>query len=292
MNMLRSYSKGIREALLRPQAAAILWIFNAAFAAIVYFVASGAVTEALGRSLAADDLLSRSNVDALFELLTGPGGALAALLTVILVLLFLFILVSPLLYGGILQDLIHPRAGGGFASSFWSGAGRHYWRFLRVLPASLVLWAPAAALYFLADRVLDALGANPLKEQLGFYLTFVRVALALFLFFLVRMIMDYARIRIVVTEGHSALGALVWAAAFVLRKLGGTLALYYGLGLTALAGSAVLLGLSSLIAKTTSPAVLLGFLLTQLHILWRSGIKVAYQGAELDFYTRTATSIK
>ncbi|MGD0782349.1 MAG: hypothetical protein ABSA30_05770, partial [Candidatus Aminicenantales bacterium] len=284
MNILSSYSRGIRDALLRPKAAVVLWLVNAAFAAIVYFVAAGAVTEALGRSLAADDLLFRSNVDALFELLAGSGGALMALLTVILALLLLYLFVSPLLYGGILHDLAHPHESGGFGQSFWAGAGRYYGRFFRLIPASLVLWVPAAALYLLADRVLDALGQDPLREQLNFYLTFVRLALALFLFFLVRMIMDYARIRIAATEARSALGALAWAAAFVLRKLVGTLALYYGLGLTALAGAAAYLGIQSLFAKTTPGAVLAGFLVTQLHILWRSWIKVATQGAELGFY--------
>ena len=56
----------------------------------------------------------------------------------------------------------------------------------------------------------------------------------------------------------------------------------------ALAGMAVYLGLQSLFAKTTTRAVLAGFLLTQLHILWRSWIKVAYQGAELSFYSQSA----
>ena len=289
MKILRSYTKGIRDALLRPKAAVLLWLVNAAFAAVFYFVACGAVTQALGRSLAADDLLARSNVDALFELLTGNAAALSALIVVGLLMLLLYLIVSPLLFGGILFDLVHPRENpGGFAQTFWAGAGRYYGRFFRLIPASLVLWLPAAALFLLVDRLLDVVGRDPLKEQLGFTLTFVRVAAALFLFFLVRMIMDYARIRIAAAESRSALGATAWAAVFVLRRLGGTLALYYMLGLTALAGFAAYLGVQSLFAKTTSAAVLAGFLLTQLHILWRSWIKVAYQGAELGYYLQSS----
>ena len=289
MKTTRSYIKGIREALYCPKAAVVLWLINAAFAAVVYFVASGAVIEALGRSLAADDLLSRSNVDALFELLTGNAAALSALLVVALVALLLYILASPFLYGGILHILAHSgEKAGRFSQTFGAGAGRYYGRFFRLIPASLVLWVPAAALFLLADRALDYIGRDPLQEQLNFILTFVRIAVALFLFYLVRMIMDYARIRIAATESRSALGALSWAAVFPLRRLGGTLALYYGLGLPALAGMAVYLGLQSLFAKTTTRAVLAGFLLTQLHILWRSWIKVAYQGAELSFYSQSA----
>ena len=289
MKTIRSYIKGIRESLLCPKAAVVLWLINAAFAAVVYFVASGAVTAALGRSLAADDLLSRSNVDALFELLTGNAAALSSLLVVALVVLLLYILASPFLYGGILNILAHPgERAGRFAQTFGAGAGRYYGRFFRLIPASLVLWVPAAALFLLADRALDYIGRDPLQEQLNFILTFVRIAVALFLFYLVRMIMDYARIRIIATESRSALLSLSWAAAFVLRRLGGTLALYYMLGLTAWAGFAAYLGLQSLFAKTTTRAVLAGFLLTQLHIVWRSGIKVAYQGAELSFYSQSS----
>jgi hypothetical protein len=285
MKTLPIYAKGIRDALLRPKPAVLLWLVNAAFATVVYLAASGTITAALGRSLAADDLLARSNVDALFELLAGNAGALSSLLVVGLALLALYVLVSPLFFGGILSDLLHP--GGGFAQTFWPGAGRFYGRFLRLLPASLVLWIPAAGLYVLTDRVLAFLGRDPLKEQLAFYLTLVRIAAALFLFFLVRMIMDYARIRIASKESRSALGALFWAALFVLRGLGGTLGLYYLLGLTSLLGSAACLGLPSLFAKTTSGAVLAGFLLTQLHIFWRSWIKVAYQAAQVNLYSRS-----
>ena len=162
MNVINSYAKGIQDALLRPKGALVLWLVNAAFAALVYFVTAGAVISALGRSLAADDLLSRSNVDALFELLTGSGAALSALLTIVLVLLVLYLFVSPLLYGGILYDLVRPRDAGGFASSFWAGAGRFYGRFFRLIPASLILWVPAAAFFILAGR--PSQGARPLTS--------------------------------------------------------------------------------------------------------------------------------
>jgi hypothetical protein len=286
MNVLKSYSKGIQDALLRPKAAVLLWLVNAALAAFVYFLAAEALTSAVGRSLVADDLLSRSNVDALLELLTGQGAALDSLLTIVLLILILYVFIAPFLYGGILQDLVHRREGGSFAQAFWAGAGRFYGRFIRLIPASIVLWIPAAALYLLIDRILDSLGGDPLKEQLNFYLTFVRILAGLFLFFLVRMIMDYARIRIVAIDGRSALGALAWSAAFVLRKFWSTMVLYYGLGLTALAGAAVYLGIQSFFGKTTPRAVLVGFAFTQLHILWRSWIKVAYQGAQFRFYSR------
>jgi len=124
-----------------------------------------------------------------------------------------------------------------------------------------VPWAPAAALYFLADGVLNALCADPLKEQLGFYLTFVRNRPGALSF----SCLDDDGLRPDPDRrdgcpkrlGSGGLGG----RRSSLRKLGGTLGLYYGLGATALLGSAVFLGISSLFAKTTSRTVLLGFLL-------------------------------
>ncbi len=85
-------------------------------------------------------------------------------------------------------------------------------------------------------------------------------------------------------ESRSALAALGWAFLFVLRKPFKTLGLYYVLGLTALAGTAAYLLLQGSFSRASTGAVLAGFALAQIHLLWRAGVKVAYQAAELKLY--------
>jgi hypothetical protein len=285
---MRSYGKGLQEALIRLQAVFVLWIANFVFAAAVYAIAASVLAAPLARSLSGDALMSGQATDVLIEVLSGSGPALSALLTAAAALLGLYLFVSPFLYGGVLSELVRPREAQGFAASFWAGGGKYYGRFLRVAVLSLLLWVPAAFLFFLAGRGIAAAGTDPAREKVRFLLVLVRIAVGLFLFFLVKMILDYARIRIAVTEGRSALAALGWAVVFVARKLVRTLVLYYLLGLTALAGFAAYWFLQASFARTTTAAVLAGFCLVQAHILWRCWIKVAYQAAELKLYALEA----
>jgi hypothetical protein len=281
MRVMRSYGKGLQEALIRLPAVFALWLVNAAFGTVLYFAAAAALAGPLARSLSGDLLLKPGSVDVLFDFLTGSGQALGGLTTLVLILLGLYQFVAPFLYGGVLSELVRPRGSRGFAASFFGGGGKYYGRFLRVSVFSLLLWVPAAFIFTLAGRALDAVGVEPANENAAFLLLLVRLAVGLFLFFLVKMILDYARIRIAVGEGRSALAAMGWACFFVLRKLVPTLALYYVLGITALLGTAVYGWTQSLFGGATTAAMLGGFVLAQAHILWRCWIKVAYQAAEL-----------
>ncbi len=138
----------------------------------------------------------------------------------------------------------------------------------------------------MVGRGLDAAGIDPANEKAAVIVLLVRLAVGLFLFFLVKMILDYARIRIAVGEGRSALAAMGWACLFVLRKLVPTLGLYYLLGITALFGTAVYGWAQGLFGGATTAAMLAGFTLAQAHILWRCWIKVAFQAAEVKLATQ------
>ncbi len=285
MSVMKSFGKGIQDALVRPKAAIIIYLVNAAFAAVIYFLALDIFAPVLSRSPAGEDLLGGRNINALIEILAGSGHALGGLVSMGAVLLVLYLFVLPFLYGGVLNDLVRPREAVGFGASFWAGGGKYYGRFLRLEVLSLLLWVPAAILFILVGKALDAAAADPLKEQLNFYLTLTRVVFALFLFFGVKMILDYARIRIASGELRGTLAAMLWATVFVVKKPLKSLGLYYILGLTALAGLAAYWGVQSLFAKTTTAAVLAGVILAQLHILWRSWIKVAYQAAQVKLFS-------
>lgn len=281
MSVVRSYSHGIREASSGMRSVTVLWIVSLAFAGALYLVAVRVLADPLAGSLSGDALLGGSAADALLEFLTGSGPALGALLGAALAGLAFFQFVTPFLYGGVLSEIVRPREAKSFAASFWQGGGKYYGRFFRLSLASILLWIPAFFLFVLAGRGLAALQSEPVREDVQVYLILARAAAGLFLFFLVKMTLDYARIRIAVMESRSALAALGWAVLFVLGKPVKTLGLYYLLGLTSLAGTLVYAWAQAGWTRSSTAAVLAGFALAQIHILWRSWIKVAYQAAQL-----------
>jgi hypothetical protein len=285
MNIFKSYRKGIQEATLRPNMAVVLWMINFFFASVVYFLFSAMLSAAFGKSLLASDLLQKPNMDVLLEFLTSSGTSLGMLVTAGLVLVVLFFLASIFVNGGILQSLVHQRDQEGFAQVFFAGGGKFYGPFFRLSIFSLILWIPAVFLYMIINGVLGIFTRNSLNEQGSFYVVWLRIAIALFLVFLIKMIMDYARIRIVTQDSRSALRSMLEAAGFVFRKLGKTLALYYLLGLTGAAAFLIYWGIRSTFSAGSSGTIWLAFFISQLFIASRGWLRIAFQAGQLRFFT-------
>jgi hypothetical protein len=225
-------------------------------------------------------------MNAVFEVLTNSSASLRDVMLTALGLIVLYEFEAIFLAGGILQTLIRKPEKGAFASAFFGGGGRFYGRFFRLSVSSLLLWLPAAAFYLVFDLALSAVFHDPNRELLGFTLGLFRAVCALALFFLVKMILDYARIRIAVRDSHSVLAELLFAVRFVGRRPGRTLALYYVLGLVGLAALALYGLADSSFAKTSPATIAAGLALTQIFILSRGWLKIAFQAGQLEFYVR------
>ena len=280
MNIFRFYVLGMREALRRPTMIALLWLANIGLAVPAYFLFSGALGAAVAKSAAPLDQ------EAMIEFLTGSGGAIRGITTALLAAVVLSAFVSIFLFGGILQTLVRGGAGERPGQTFFAGGARYYGRFLRLTLYSIVLWVSALALFIPVHMLATAVMKDSTNEQLGFVLTILRVVLALFLVYFNKMILDYARIRIVREDTNRVYDSLAWAVRFVFGRLGGTLLLYALLGVTGLAMLAAYLGLNRLFPGLTTGAIISGFLLTQLFVAGRGWLKIAFQASELELSSR------
>jgi hypothetical protein len=284
MTITSCYKKGVTEATARPKLMAVLWLFNVLFASILYVIFFRAFNASIGPSLVLKDLLKTGDMNIILETLTKPAGPFASAFRAAPIVILLYFLANIFLQGGVLNVLIAPRGREEFADSFFGGGGRFYGRFLRLLVYSAVVWIAAIILFFAVNAALRVLG-DPSREKQMVLLAIIRVALGLFLLHLVKMVLDYARIMIAVPDSRTVFRALMDAIRFVVRRLGGTLGLYYLLGLTGLAISLAYLGVKSLIGTTTAAGILAVFLITQVYIAGRAWLRAAYQAGQLEMFT-------
>ena len=282
MNILRTYVHGIGEASRRPVTVGLLWLANIILAAPAGLLFAGALGAAVGRSA------SPLDQDAVIEFLAGSSAAIRGSLTACLFAAVLGAFVSVFTFGGILQTLVRGGAGERPGQAFFAGGARYYGRFLRLTLYSAVLWVPALVLFAVVHAAASTALRGSTNERLGFALMILRVLWALFLAFLVKMIMDYARIRIVREDTNRVYDALVWAVRFVGGRPGMTLVLYYLLGITGWAMLAAYLALDRLLPG--SGTAIGAFLLAQVFIAGRGWLKIAYQAAQIGLYDPTTTS--
>ena len=197
--------------------------------------------------------------------------------------LALYLLSWTFLAGGIIDRYARQRPVR--AAGFFAASGVHFFRLLRLAVVSgVVYWwlfafvHPWLFLEWFADRTRTM----SVERDVFFW----RVALyVLFgtLLVVVNLIFDYAKIRIVVEDRRSALGALSAAIRFVWRQRGRVAALY------ALNGVAFLI-LIAIWAFTAPGARLggmtlwLGFVVSQIYVLARLALKLQFLASETALF--------
>jgi hypothetical protein len=292
MKVLKSYYRGIKEATSQAKMIFILWLANFAFGSVIFYLFFGAFSRAMGNSAVAEGLLKRFDFNFLVEFMSNHGESIATIFSSIVVLTLLYLLVSTFLFGGILFSLTlrlksSHLAGDErkFVQIFFQGAGKFFGRFFRLLVYSLLLWIASLIILFLVNLFISLFAGREASEKLFFYTLWVRLGIALFIFFLVRMILDYTRIKIAFEDSPKVFRSLLEMTKYVLKKLGKTLALYYLLLLTGVVFFAVLRTLKLIIPQNSFLTITVAFLVGQVFIASQAWLRIAFQQAQLVFYS-------
>jgi hypothetical protein len=291
MKVLKSYKNGIREAIQQPKMIVILWIINFIFGSVIFFLIFGGLSKAAEKSLIAESLHKRFDYNFLFEFLAYYGETIRTIFSVAFFLIMIYFLISVFLYGGILFSLVHSqkisdaeKSKVQFAQIFFQGAGKFFGRFFRLTIYSLILWIIFIIFIFLLYRVGRVLTGNGTNEQLAFYLFLVEIGIGLFLLFLIKMILDYTRIKIVTEDSCHVFRSLFKVIKFVFQRSGRTLGLYYLLVLTGAVLFVIYWVLQLIIPSYSFFTILITFIMSQLFIASRGWLKMAFQASQLIFY--------
>jgi hypothetical protein len=291
MHVLKSYYTGIKQASGRGKMVALLWILNLLFAAVVYRMAATYFSQAFGVSAIAEDLLHRFDTALFMEMLVHSTGPQAMMLKVMGFLSFLYFWVSLFLTGGILQVLSASARHEGdespnrrFAAQFFQGAGKYFGRFFRLAFYSLFLWVALLVFQYLLYVAAKFLTGDWTDEKMMFILFWIWAGLGLVQFFFISMVLDYARISIVLADSRHVLRALFASLGFVFKRLLRTSTLYAMLLFTGLAIFLLYWAIHSTIPARSTGSIWLAFAIGQIFILSRGWLKIAFQAAQLEFY--------
>jgi|GEM_PF-713847 len=284
MTIGKCYGRGFKAAAARPVVVVLLWLFNLILAAVAADALASPLDAYFGRSLTLDGLMASFDFNTLQEFLAADTAVAGDVARAFLLAVIAYLLAWPFFQGGILNSLL-PGTGRTErkAASFFGGGGRFYGRFFRLEVLSLVLWIPAGFLFLFLSLLLDFTATNPNAEYLRFLLVIAKIGIALLIYNVVRMILDYARIGIAVYDTRRVFEGLLDATRFVLGRLGRTFALFYLFALTALPFLAGYVALRLHFPQTTAGRVAVVFFLGQVSILVRGLIRVACQAGQMEF---------
>ncbi|MGH9142208.1 MAG: hypothetical protein ACRD2I_13840 [Vicinamibacterales bacterium] len=306
MSAWTAWMDGIRRVNRAPAILIGVWLLTLLVSLPLTLVLRGMLSQQLGASLAADSAASGVNYDWMQEFteqasglgttfkptIIGFGAVLdnasafldatprpVAIVGAAAVYIVLWIFVA----GGIIDRYARDRSTRAFG--FFAGAGEFFFRFLRL---AAVQWIVYAVLFgplhaWLFDRLYPRFTHEMTVERTAFivraglYLVFGAAVAA------ATMIFDYAKVRAVVEDRRSMLGAIGAAGTFVRGNAGAATALF----LLNFGAFIVTLGLYAVVAPGAGRAGItmwLGVAVGQVYVLTRLWIKLTFWASETALF--------
>lgn len=196
-----------------------------------------------------------------------------------------YLLVWLYLSGGILDRYARRRPTR--AAEFFAAGGVFFVRFLRLVPFVVATYYTLFAVIhpFLFGNVYGALVRDVTADRTAFFIRF-----ALYLLFgtalaVATTVFDYARVRAVVEDRRSMIGALLAGGRFIRRNAAGVGALYL-VNLAIFAAVLVGYGLVAPGADSSGIGVWIGFAVSQLYLLARLWVRLVFFASETSLFQR------
>jgi len=302
MNTTAAFVDGLMRVKRAPWLVIGLWLSTLLLALPLSLVLHGLIGDHLGSSMAAQAAAEGMNYDWWNEFLAQSAGVGKTLVPAILGFAAILqnisgladasgppapvvwvvaaqVIVSTFLIGGVLDRLARDRAIG--AGAFFSACGVYFLRFLRLGVVALAVYGFLFTTVhgWLFGRVYDGLLEDLTVERTAFFYRLGLYAAFAALVLFANLIFDYAKVRAVVEDRRSMIGALAAGLRFVRRNPGATIGLY---ALNSVAFLAVLL--LYYLAAPGAAANALAFAVGQLFIVLRVIIRLQFAASQAALF--------
>jgi hypothetical protein len=302
----QAWRDGVRRVVRAPAIVVGLWLVTLLISVPLALSVRGELMNHLGTSLAAQSAAQGVNYEWMQEFAdqaTGLGASLrptiigfAAVLdnlsaiadavarpVVIVGVAVAYMIVWLFLAGGIIDRYARDRVTG--THGFFSACGGYFFRFLRLAIVMGVVYGFLFGLLhgWMFDTLYTRIARNLDVERTAFLL---RVGLYLVFGLLLaaaNVMFDYAKVRAVVEDRRSALGAVVAAVHFVRRHFAAAVGVY-ALNVIVFGLTLVVYALLAPRAGNTGWMMWVGFAIGQLYVILRVCVKLIFWASETSLF--------
>lgn len=303
MSVLASFTGGLRRVRRAPWLVCGVWLATLLVAVPLAALLDGMLAAHLGSSLAAETAAEGANLDWWNEFLAQASGigqswvpaiiGFAAVLEnlsdladahglslAIGMAVGAHLLLSTFLLGGVLDRLARDRATR--SGPFFGACGLFFFRFLRlaVIAGAVYAFLFVTVHRWLFDGLYESWTRDVTVERTAFAVRVAGYAVFGALVLAVNLVFDYAKIRAVVEDRRSMLGALAASLRFLRRHAAAAVALY-ALN-TAL--FLIVLALYAVTAPSAATPTLAALFIGQLYIVLRIVVRLQFAASQTAFF--------
>ncbi|MEE9554976.1 MAG: hypothetical protein V3W18_11820 [candidate division Zixibacteria bacterium] len=282
--IFESVKTGFGQTWANKRLIAVFYLVNLILGLAIAIPIAGLVDSFVGKSMIRDSLAAGMDWNFLFEFLDINHKQLPGMGNLFFFIPLIFVLSILFLSGGAIgvfagHEKYKP-------SEFWGNCGQYFGRFFRLALMSIPLLAILFSIRLLADGIERLFfGADP-YENLAYWFGVAKIGLGIIGLLLYGLVLDYARIYMVINDEIKSRVALWRGLKFAVGNIGRTFSLALILFLTGLAVLFVYYHLSNLLSSSHVAIILLLVLFQQIYILWRVILRLTFYSGQVNFYKR------
>jgi hypothetical protein len=297
MSIGSSFRQGLSITRRSRSSVWVLFLANLALAAAAGFPIYQGIQSFTGHSLMGRELARGFSVDWLTDFTFNNPGGFHRYATVIVAMGLVSLALNSILAGGVLARFRAPDLNYSLGD-FFHHTGHYAWRLLRLLVIGLICyWIVFELQNEMVGRLVNHWTGNWADDRSAFCAHLAVALLALLGLGFVNLVMDYARVRLVLEEGMGALQAFLASLGFSLGRLRRAIGVYVVPSFCGLA----LLGVYRLLfpwgfinvaiadgSHSRQPlALAVLFVVQQLVVFARYWFRVATWASEWSYYSST-----
>lgn len=291
MTVFSAYKKGLTTTIQNKKLWLVLYGLNIGIALLAALPFSNLIESKLGNSLTINELLNGFSYTVLMDFYYEYVESVWAVLDQSILLLIAFLFLYIFLSGGILKTFLNEDEAFSF-QNFWGGCGQFFWRFFRLTFYFLIFHSILLGLFTLLFMVcIKWADPNQLVSEVTL-LTTAKFLVPLYLIcaIILSLLQDYAKIQIISNNPRMINKSIISALRFVFSQFRKTASLYFLIVLTSIIIIFLYGLLQNLFSNQTGAGILLLFLLGQLFLFARIGLKLwNFAGASKLFKTLTSS---
>ena len=288
MSIFSAYMEGLKTTFRNGKLWLLLYGLNFLLALMLAYPLSGFLESKLSTTLPVDKLFNGFDYTIVNDILKKYGDALSVFSNISVLAAMLFLLFSVFAVGGILNVFLHhlpTRQAGNTStklSNFWNGAGKYFWRMLRLTFYFLIIHVLVAFIFINLYGALTAGGFEKYdSEKYLWQVAYVILPIYLFFATIFFMIQDYAKIHIVSSDKKWITQPILDAFRFVFKNFGKTLLLYFLNLLTFLIVFFIYWKINGPLGPNS---ISLAFILGQAFVIFRIGSKLLNLGSAVAWF--------
>lgn len=280
MGTWKLFIKSIKTLFLHKKLWLFLFLIEFIIALILINPISSQFNQMFSTSLAADKILQGQGTNSIFEFMVHKAEIITVQKQILLLTGLLYLLLTIFFNAGIITSLIEKK---NFqAAFFFRSAGHFFVRLFRLFLWSLPFYVIALIMYSILGEIFNLIAGE--SEPLIFIFSLLKLLILIILFLFIKMVFDYTKIALISENKMKIIQTNLKTWKFVLKNLGKTLRLFYLIVLLGIIISIVYLLLGSLLNISTWITIILLFILQQLFVFSRTGIKLIYFSSLINLF--------